>query len=262
VKRQTLILVVIGVVLFVAGGGIAFSTVVGGTKNAPPAAAAVSVNPVVVATANIPAGTTGEAMVAQGLVAIQAIPHAKYSASDLVSLSSLSDVALTQAVAKGAALEATQLTPSQSAISLPSGKDGVTVTVSGVAGLAGYLQPGSNVDVYADISKLSSIQSTSNVASTATNSGGVSLPCTELLMSDVEVLDVSNVVPALSPHVTSAGRVIPSSITILMAVSPVQARTITFMAENETLSVTQTQKGTTPPPVGQCIGTGAITAAS
>jgi Flp pilus assembly protein CpaB len=131
-----------------------------------------------------------------------------------------------------------------------------------VAGLAGYLQPGSSVDIYADISKLSSIQSTSNASSASTSSGNVSLPCTELLMSGVEVLDVSNVVPALNPHVTSAGRVIPTSITILLAVTPVQSRTITFMTENETLSVTQTQKGTTPPPIGQCVGTGGITAGS
>ena len=261
-KRQTLILVIIGVVLFVAGGGIAFTTVIGGTKNQPTSASAATVTtPVVVATANIPAGTTGEAMVAQGLVAIRAIPHSTYRTTDLASFSALSDVALTQAVSKGGALQASLLTPSESAISLPSGKDGVTITVSGVSGLAGYLQPGSNVDVYADISKLSSIQSTSNTGNTAANASNVSLPCTELLMSDVEVLDVSNVVPALSPHVTSAGRTIPTSITLLMAVSPDQARTITFMAQNETLSVTQTQRGTTPPPVGQCIGTGAITAA-
>ena len=49
----------------------------------------------VVAKSNIPAGTTGQAMESQGLVALQLIPSKSYSATDLTSLQGLTDEVLT-----------------------------------------------------------------------------------------------------------------------------------------------------------------------
>ena len=86
-KRQTLILVVIGVILFIAGSAIAYASVQGASKHA---AGTNVVAPVstsaVVAKANIPAGTTGQAMISSGVVAIELIPTKSYSALDLGSL--------------------------------------------------------------------------------------------------------------------------------------------------------------------------------
>jgi Flp pilus assembly protein CpaB len=248
VKRQTLILVLIGVVLFVAGGGIAFATVVAGSNHTTGATEAPVNTPVVVAKSAIPVGTTGQTMVAQGLVAIQLIPQKEYVASDLTSLVGLTDEVLTSAVHKGSAVEATELTPSTTSISLPKGDDGVAISMAGVAGLAGYLQPGSDVDVYANINKLS--QGTQPLSS------AIAIPCTELLMTDIQVLDTSSVVPALGRSSSSAGRTVPSTITVLLAVNPNQARVLQFMSQNETISVAQTQKGTQSVAVGACIGTG------
>lgn len=197
-------------------------------------------------------------MVAQGLVAIQTIPEKQYAASDLTTLQGLTDTVLTSKIVKGEAVSSTQLTASTSSISLPKGEDGVTITLSGVNGLAGYLQPGSDVDIYANITKLSDGGSTNGNGS----SGNIPLPCTELVMSKIEVLDVSSVVPSLSSNPTVAGgRSVPSSITLLVAANPTQARLLTFMAQNETLSVTQTQNGAGAVPVGTCIGTGQTTVA-
>jgi hypothetical protein len=56
--------------------------------------------------------------------------------------------------------------------------------------------------------------------------------------------------------VSGTGRTIPTSETILLAVSPAQSQTISFLTQNETLSVVQTQKDTQPPVIGQCNGTG------
>ncbi len=245
-KRQTLILVLIGVVLFIAGGGIAFATVEAGSKNHTPTGPTVAAanTPVVVATKAIPAGTTGQTMVAQGLVSIQLIPQKRYSDIDLNSVQALNDEVLTRSVPRGAAVTATDLTASASSLSLPKGMQGITIQTTGVAGLAGYLQPGSDVDIYANVTKVSS-------AST------LAIPCTELAMSNVEVLDVSSIVPPLGDHQNSltGGRTAPSDLTLLLAVTPQQARVLTFMSLNETLSVTQTQRGVVDPPVGQCIGT-------
>ena len=102
--------------------------------------------------------------------------------------------------------------------------DAVTVTVSGTDGLAGYLQPGSRVDVYANITKVST-------GSAATST--LPVPCTELAMANIEVLDVESTVPTYSSHPTSAGRTIPPSETLLLAVSPSQARTLEFLSQNE-----------------------------
>ena len=73
-KRQTLILVLIGVILFVAGSAIAFASVKGASKKT---GSSVNVAPVttsvVVAKANIPAGTTGQSIISNNLAAIETI---------------------------------------------------------------------------------------------------------------------------------------------------------------------------------------------
>jgi hypothetical protein len=74
-------------------------------------------------------------------------------------------------------------------------------------------------------------------------------------MNNIEVLDVESTVPSFAGHPTPAGRTIPANETLLLAVSPTQARSVEFLSLNEALSVVQTQKDASPPPVGQCIGT-------
>ncbi len=253
-KRQTLILVMIGVILFIAGSAIAYASVEGASKHA--SSGANVVGPVstsaVVAKSDIPAGTTGQQMVSSGMVAIELIPTKTYSATDLNSLTGLTDEVLSAPITKGQAISSTELTASTSSISLPTGMDGITVALSGTNGLAGYLQPGSRVDVYANITKVST-------GSSATST--LPLPCTELAMSNIQVLDVQSTVPTYSSHPTSAGRTVPASETLLLAVSSSNARSLEFLSQNESISVVQTQKDTNPPPVGQCIGTDQTTGA-
>ncbi len=253
-KRQTLILVMIGVILFIAGSAIAYASVEGASKHA--SSGANVVGPVstsaVVAKSDIPAGTTGQQMVSSGMVAIELIPTKTYSPTDLNSLTGLTDEVLSTPITKGQAINSTELTASTSSISLPTGMDGITVALSGTNGLAGYLQPGSRVDVYANITKVST-------GSSATST--LPLPCTELAMSNIQVLDVQSTVPTYSSHPTSAGRTVPASETLLLAVSSSNARSLEFLSQNESISVVQTQKDTNPPPVGQCIGTDQTTGA-
>jgi Flp pilus assembly protein CpaB len=238
----------IGVILFIAGSAIAYASVEGASKHAGTASNAVApaTTSVVVAKANIPAGTTGQSMVSNNLVAIEPIPTKTYSPTDLGSLQGLSSEVLTQAVTKGHALNAAQLTASASSISVPSGMDAVTVTLTGTNALAGYLQPGARVDVYANITKVST---DSGLTST------LPLPCTELAMANIQVLDVQNTVPSFAGHKSATGRTVPASETLLLAMNPGQARNAQFLGQNETLSVVQTQQDANPPPLQQCIGT-------
>lgn len=254
-KKQTLILVLIGVILFIAGSAIAYASVKGASKGSGTNVQAPVSTSAVVAKSNIPAGTTGQQMVSSGMVAIELIPTKSYSPTDLGSLSGLNDEVLSQSITKGHAISSTQLTASTSSISLPTGMNAVTVTLSGTDALAGYLQPGSRVDVYANIKSLSTAP---NAAASASS---LPVPCTELAMSDIQVLDVESTVPSYSSHPTSAGRTIPASETLLLAVSPSNARSLEFLSQNEAVSVVQTQKDASPPPVGQCIGTEQTTSA-
>jgi Flp pilus assembly protein CpaB len=253
VKRQTLLLVVIGIILFVAGSAIAYASVQGASKHTSGSNVVAPVTTsAVVAKANIPAGTTGQAMISSGLVALQLIPTKSASPLDLSSLDGLTNEVLTKSVTKGHALSSDQLTASTSSISIPTGLNAVTVTISGTNSLAGYLQPGARVDVYANITKVSA-------ASGATST--LPLPCTELAMSNIQVLDVQSTVPSFSGHKSATGRTIPATETLLLAVNPGDARNIEFLSQNESISVVQTQQDANPPPLQQCIGTDQTTSA-
>jgi Flp pilus assembly protein CpaB len=257
VKKQTLILVLIGVILFVAGSAIAYASVQGAKKNtnSPTTLAPVNVS-AVVAKANIPAGTTGQAMEAQGLVGLELVPSKTYSPNDLTSLQGLSDEVLNAPVLKGKAIAATELTVSTQAISIPQGLDAMTVAIGGAENLAGYLQPGSHVDVYANITKVSTGGTSTGV------SASIPVPCTELAMTNIEVMDVSSTSPSLGATKGSAtGRSVPGSVTLLLALTPGQARSLQFLSQNEAISVVQPDQEVNPPTVGQCIGTDQTTSA-
>jgi Flp pilus assembly protein CpaB len=255
VKKQTLILVLIGAILFVAGSVIAYASVRGASKNANNGANTVAstTTSAVVAKKDIPAGTTGQAMVSNGLVALKLVPTKSFVATDLTSLQSLNDEVLSTGVKAGQAVSSTELNASTSAISVPVGLDAMTVTLPGTSALAGYLQPGARVDIYANITKVSN-----NSAASAT----LPIPCTELSMADIEVIDVSSTSPSLSGTKGTGGRTLPGSETVLLAVTSAQARTLSFLSQNETVSFVQTQTDTSPPPVNQCIGTDQSTGAA
>jgi Flp pilus assembly protein CpaB len=256
VKKQTLMLVLIGVILFIAGSAIAYASVQGAKKNTNSSStqAPVTVS-AVVAKSNIPAGTTGQAMESQGLVALELIPSKSYSPNDLTSLQGLTDEVTTAAVQKGHAITNTELTISTQAISIPQGLDAMAVGISGAENLAGYLQPGSHVDVYANITKVS-------VGGAPGVSASVAIPCTELAMTNIEVLDVSSTSPSLGgtkstpgSSAATSGRTVPGSETLLLALTPAQTRSLSFLSQNESISVVQPDQEVNPPTVGQCIGT-------
>jgi Flp pilus assembly protein CpaB len=263
VKKQTLILVVIGVILFAAGSAIAYASVQGAKKNTTTnTSTAPTTVSAVVAKANIPAGTTGQAMEAQGLVGLELVSTKSFSPSDLTSVQGLADEVLNTAVQKGQAISTTDLTVSTQGISIPQGLDAMAVNISGAENLAGYLQPTSHIDIYANITKVSTGGAAAGV------SAGIPIPCTELAMTNIEVMDVSQTSPTLSNTKSVAAgaaaatsRAVPGSETLLLALTPGQARTLEFLSQNEAISIVQPDQETSPPVVGQCIGTDQTTTA-
>ena len=251
VKRQTMILVMIGVILFIAGSAIAYASVEGASKHAGAGAnvqAPVSTT-AVVAKSDIPAGTTGQAMVSSGMVAIELIPTRAYF-PDRPGLALRVDQRGLDAACDQGPRHQLDVPHCQHVLDLVADRAGRVTDHGQRDGRTGRLPPArSRVDVYANITKVS----------TASNALRARRRCLCRAPSwrwPTSRFSTSRA-PSRPTPATRRRRAAPSRAneTLLLAVSPSQARTVEFLAQNEALSVVQTQKDTSPPPLGQCIGT-------
>lgn len=173
----------------------------------------------------------------------------------LMSLQSRPAVAASRHVAASASVPASPTSPvvSTSEVSLALGHQAVAVTTpSPAAGLAAYLGPGDVVDVYATITHLSSPGGGAGAGPSAP------VPCTVLVAADVPVIDVSLQVPEFKGHVSSVGRQLPTSVTVLLSATTAQAPALVFAAGNESIYLTQVPGGQAPAPAGTCVGTGQV----
>lgn len=224
--------------MFVLGAGLVVVSLHGGKANGATAArisgSGSSSATVVVTTGAVSAGTTGESLIESKSVALQTVPVAQAKATAVTSLSSLEQQSLVHSLPAGTQLQAADLSPDAGPIDPPKGDESIAVTLSSAAaGLAGYLQPGSDVDVYGNVVK--------------TTIGAHPVPCITLVASKIEVLDVSNVVPAYRTNPTSGGRSLPSNITVLLAVTPAQAPAIVYYASNEQIYLAASNQSTAVP---------------
>jgi Flp pilus assembly protein CpaB len=236
-KRRSTLLMGIGVAVFVLGAGLVLLSLKHGKASQSVATSpAASPAPVVVATKAMPAGTTGEALIEAGAVALAPAPTGSYRADDLTSIGSLNQQALTGAVAPGQPIEASNLHTDAGDLTPPAGDESVAVTIpSGAAGVAGYIAPGDDVDVYGVVDKV-------------TGNTSMPVPCIARLYTKVQVLDVSTQVAPYRTNKTTAGRSTPGSITFFLAVTPAQAQTLIFYTTNEGLYLTTA--ASSPPPSG------------
>lgn len=238
-KRSTL-LIIIGVAVFVVGAGLVFVSLHGHSSKSPTNAEFTSANglpaQVVVATSAIPAGATGESLIQSKQVALETVATRDYSSDDLTSLSSLADDSVVHPVAAGTPIQSSDLEPATGAIPAPNGDETMALTINGANDLAGYLQPGDKVDIYANVTK----------TTTGTGITDLPTPCVTLVAPHVEVLDVSDVVAAYRGSEPANGRVAPASETILVAISPSQAGTLVFYTSFEQLYLVGSQTTTVP----------------
>ncbi|MHB1487569.1 MAG: RcpC/CpaB family pilus assembly protein [Acidimicrobiales bacterium] len=247
-KQRANLLIAIGVAVFLVGGALVLGALHSNTTSSSARSVINTSVPVLVATQNLPAGATGAAIIQHRFVTLKVVAAGQRHADDLTSYAALSNQTLAANVIAGHAIQASDLkAAAASSISVPQGDQALAVTLaSGPAGVAGYVNPGDNVNVYANVTK--------------TSSGGPGLanlpiPCTQLLASNVPVLDVSIHLPDYASAPSATGRVSPPNLTYLLAVSPTQAQAIIFMTTNEALYLTQAQSGQAPLPLGQCVGT-------
>ncbi|MGH9120988.1 MAG: Flp pilus assembly protein CpaB [Acidimicrobiales bacterium] len=235
-KRATF-MVVIGIVVFAIGFVVVLASL-GGHHPVSTTSSNASGTPVVVATKALPAGMSGETIIGDSDVALKTVSSSLYRSDDLTSVSSLSQEALNLGVPAGYPVEASNLHLDVGPVAPPSGDESLALTFpTGASGLAGYLAPGSYVDVYATVT-----QATLAAGGTSTKAQ-LPVPCTALVQSQVLVLDVSNEVAPYRASTSGAGRSVPSNMTVLVAVTPQQAVSLVFYSTNAQIYMAQTTKG-------------------
>lgn len=242
-KRSTW-LIVVGVAVFVLGAGLVVISLHGGSSNSKGSArltaAGGATSSLVVTTGPVTAGTSGESLIESKKVTIQSVPVGQIKPADVTSLAALEQQSLVHSLPSGTVIQASDLSPDAGPLAPPKGDESIAVTLpNGASGLAGYLQPGSDVDIYANVTK--------------TTTGPAAVPCVTLVASRVPVLDVSDVVPAYRTNPSSGGRAVPSSITVLLGVTPAQAPGIVYYAANEQMYLTASNQATATPS-GTCVG--------
>jgi Flp pilus assembly protein CpaB len=212
VRRRTVAIIVAVVLALVAAGLVVwYVSSLKGEKAAP-----VVTRTVVVAIADIPARTTGEAMVANGLVQEKQVDSTAVTPGAVNSLSSLQGMALTVPVASGQQLLKTQLAePSTQALSfqIKTGMRAITLPIDRNNAVGGAIKEGDRVDVVATFKTdvfqvsglglgiaLSAAETARIQALTGLDLSKTISPLTVILLQQVEVLAVD----ALSASSTTA----------------------------------------------------------
>ncbi len=248
--KRSNVLVVLGIAFFALGAAIVLLLVRddGATVRA---GAAGEATQVLVAKGPIPAGTTGDEVVAQGLVEAKNFQPGQIAPGAVTSTAALAGQTVATDISKGAQLTTSSLRPSQirgASVAIPEGKQGVAVQLDFVPGVAGYVGAGDRINMYSVVRN--------GVADSNSKANPPCNPRVNLFLSNVEVLDISaEVAPRRAVSDQQQERVTGNAITYLLALDPVEAERVIFLSSNESLYLALAGEGA--PPVftngpGQC----------
>lgn len=240
VKRSN-VLVILGIAFFALGAAIVFLLVRDDTSSVS-AGAAGAPTQVLVATGDIPAGTTGDQVVAEGLVQAKEFAPGQVAPGAITSTALLAGQTVASDIGKGAQLTSSSLRASQvrgASVAIPEGKQGVALQLDFVPGVGGYVGAGDRVNVYSVVRN--GVPDPQNPDEAPCN------PRVRLFLSNVEVLDVSSeVAPRRAVADQEQVRVTGEPITYLMALDPMEAERVIFMTSNESLYLALAGKDAPP----------------
>jgi len=180
----------------------------------------------------IPAGASGSDVVAQGRAKVKDVDAAEVAPGALTSAAALTGRVFATEVPEGVQIREADLRPAtlRGNLPIPEGMQAIAVQVAFVPGVAGYVGAGDNVNVYAVVEN------------------GPAAPLAKLLVSNVQVLDVSReVAPRVTAQPTTATtqpgaaggeRAGGETLTYLLAVDPVEAERLVFIVNNESIYLT------------------------
>lgn len=258
--RRSNLLVFAGIAFFVVG--VAIVALLARDDNKGSSSSPNSVD-VLVAKEDIPAGTNGDDATTK--VEVRRVNAADRQPDALSTPSQLSNQLFTLKFSKGeqvrsGGLKQRSISPT---LQVPEGKEAVAVDVPFVAGGAGYLAPGDLVNVYQVIP--------GPVTDFTVPGGGeprlpFSTPHTQLVLTNVRVLDVQQQVPALNsttqstPNQTGivsrpAGSA--ANLTVLLALDAIDTEKVIFGSATTspvTMQLYLTRVGDNAPPSGPTPG--------
>ncbi len=199
---------------------------------------------VLVARADLAVGESGDDAVAAGKVSLEEVAVSEVVEGALMSPTAMAGTILTRGVGEGQQVLGIDVRSSllrAGSIEIPDGKQAVALTTSFTAGGGGYAGPGDRVNIFVNIAP--------------STPGAPRAPFTELLLSDIEVLDVSEeltpqrALPAAATDGTTpapASRPVGATITLLVALDPAQAEQAIFANSQNTLWFTLLPEGQEP----------------
>lgn len=251
--RRSNLLVLAGIAFFAVGVVIVALLSRDSGNGASKAAGTVDV---LVAKEDLPAGTNGDDAIAK--VEVRRINTSDRQPDALSTPSQLSNQIFTLKFSKNeqirsGGLKVRSISPS---IQVPEGKEAIAVDVPFVAGGAGYLAPGDLVNVYQVIP-----------APVQGGTGGTSdlpysTPRTQLVLTNVRVIDVQQQVAALSgaaPATNQTGIVsrpagTADHLTVLLALDAIDAEKVIFGSSTTGISLYLTRVGDQAAPSGPTPG--------
>jgi Flp pilus assembly protein CpaB len=180
---------------------------------------------VVVARQAVPAGSLGSELVKQGALEEVEVPASQRLPDAAGSITQLSTVRFVTGFAQGQQITLSGVQPLASNIEVPEGFEAVAVQLDFIAGGAEYVTVNDRVNLYGLLNAVE----------------GRTVPRSELMLTNVTVLDVNRDTPARRTVAAAAGtptapeRVTGGAITLLLALRTDDVEKLVFMTEYQGL---------------------------
>lgn len=214
-KRSNLI-VTLGLAVFIVGAAATYLVVRSSDGGGSSSANKV---PVLVAEKPIPAGTTGTAVVTQGLIKTRQVDVSAKPATAVTDASQLAGKTVTLGVAEGQIITLDQFQVAQTRIGtvkIPDGKTALAIQMSNVPGVAGFVGAGDKINIYGVIKPDQDPKFPQGAS--------------HLIMSNTEVLNVNG-----TALVAAQGQPGGTGLVYLLAVSPAEAERLVYLSSFQQL---------------------------
>lgn len=194
-RQRSNLIILFGIAFFIVGGAIVYLVLSddddgGARASSTDGVAQVSV---LVAAGDIAPNTLGSEVIEQGLLTTEQVDSGTEPSGYLSSAGTLENQIFAVGVQEGEILTSAQTTTrSLTNIQVPEGFDGVAVTVEHTNGGAGYVAPGDMVNIYG---VYGTPLEGGEAGITTAQAGDALVPRTELALTNVRVLGVSDQAP-------------------------------------------------------------------
>ena len=237
-RNRSNLLVLLGIAFFVVGGIIVYVLTNDDDGDKTGSGSPVTV---IVAANDIAAGSIADEMIDQGNLKEKEVPADQVVPGAVQSINQLQGATFVQGFADGQQVTAAGLQNLGRTFEVPAGYEAIAVQLDFVGGGAGYVSAGDRINVYAALSDR--------------YPASVPVPHAELLLTNVEVLDVSLNIPARRGQAVddpTAQRASSDSVTYLLAVRTADAEKLVYTTEFQSLYATLTAEDA--PPAGPTPG--------